>query len=270
MKRVIVGTLVALVCVSVGHAQDAEEMARKLQDPLANIKALMTDNSIDFKTGDDDTSYMFQIQPVYAIPYEDKGFNMILRGVFPIVGLAPEAQKPVVGEPLPEGDDDTWGLADSQLQMFFAPRSEAAWKWGLGPLFSFPTHTDDALEGAGWGAGAAGVLVGGFSENVSFSMVGGHTEGENDFSTSFVQPMLYYNVPRMEGVALSYNNTIAYNWNADSDNAWTVPLGATVSKTLALSGGHGLDLGLGYYYNVEKPDGAADWAIKWAVTWLLP
>lgn len=30
---------------------DAAEMARKLQDPLANIKALMTDNDINFNTG---------------------------------------------------------------------------------------------------------------------------------------------------------------------------------------------------------------------------
>ena len=42
----------------------AAEMARKLQDPLANISALMTDNDIQFKTGDDDSSYSFQLQPV--------------------------------------------------------------------------------------------------------------------------------------------------------------------------------------------------------------
>jgi hypothetical protein len=52
----------------------AAEMARKLQDPLANIKAVMTDNTIGFNTGDDDgTSYGFQIQPVYAIDLPDKG-----------------------------------------------------------------------------------------------------------------------------------------------------------------------------------------------------
>ena len=50
------------------YADTAAEMARKLQDPLANIKAIMTDNVIGFDTGDDEgTSYSFQLQPVYAI-----------------------------------------------------------------------------------------------------------------------------------------------------------------------------------------------------------
>lgn len=39
-----------------------------LQNPLANIKAIMTDNAVGFDTGDDDgTSYDFQFQSVYAI-----------------------------------------------------------------------------------------------------------------------------------------------------------------------------------------------------------
>lgn len=68
----------------------AAEMARKLQDPLANIKAIMTDNTIGFNTGDDEgTSYGFQIQPVYAIDLPDKGFTFLPRVVIPITGLEP-------------------------------------------------------------------------------------------------------------------------------------------------------------------------------------
>ena len=46
----------------------AAEMARKLQDPLANVSAFMTDNDIQFKSGKDGdtTSYSFQLQPVYC------------------------------------------------------------------------------------------------------------------------------------------------------------------------------------------------------------
>lgn len=252
-------------------AQDAAEMARKLQNPLANIKALMTDNGLEFKSGQDDvTSYSFSIQPVYAIPFDKYRFNFILRGVFPIVGLAPGAQKPIVGNPLPPGSNHTWGLGDSQIQMFFSPQTESPLKWGVGPIISMPTRTKSELTGAGWGGGAAFVLVGSFSEAVSFSVVGGHTWGEAKFSTSFVQPMVFFNIPGMEGVALSYNNTISYNHNADSGNNWTVPLGLTISKTFAFPSGHGLDLGLGLYSNVTRPEGAADWVLKWAVTLIFP
>ncbi len=83
-------------------------------------------------------------------------------------------------------------------------------------------------------------------------------------------PVLTYNLPGFKAVALSYNNSIAYNWNASSGNAWTVPLGAGIGKTFALDGGYGLDLGVGYYFNVEKPEGAADSVMKWSVSLLIP
>jgi hypothetical protein len=84
-------------------ADAAAEMARKLQDPLANIKALMTDNDINFDTGEDEdeVSYGFQLQPVYAIPFEKQGFNLVNRAVIPILGIAPGGQKSILGEPLP-------------------------------------------------------------------------------------------------------------------------------------------------------------------------
>jgi len=272
LKNKVKMTLALMAVMTVNmfadDGSDVAEMARKLQDPLANIKMVMFDNGVDFQTGNDDISYSFSVQPVYAIPMET--YNLILRGVIPIVGLSPGAQKPIIGEPLPPGRSDTWGISDSQLQMFFSPKSDSDWKWGVGPLISLKTHTDAKLEGAGWGGGAAAVLVGSFSENISFSMVAGHTEGEHGFSTSFVQPMLYYNVSSIEGMAISYNNTSTYNHQARSKNAWTVPLGMTVSRTFVMESGIGLDLGIGYYNNVKRPKGAADWTLKWSVAIVFP
>jgi len=72
-------------------ASAAAEMARKLQDPLSNIAALTIDSSFLFKTGDNKTSYSFQIQPVYAIDSTEQGFTFIPRAVIPIVGAARKA-----------------------------------------------------------------------------------------------------------------------------------------------------------------------------------
>ena len=101
----------------------AEEMARKLQDPLANITAIMTDNDILFNTGKDETSYQFQIQPVKAFAFEEEGFNLIARGVIPILGMAPLGQVPDIGDPLPpdRSGDRTWGMGDIIAQTFFSP-----------------------------------------------------------------------------------------------------------------------------------------------------
>lgn len=251
------------------RAQDAAEMARKLQDPLANIKALMTDNDVNFNSGNDQTSYGFQLQPVYAVPFEKAGFNLINRAVVPILGLAGLSTKPpIVGTPpLPPDDDLTWGLSDMLLQFFFNPRSESAWKWGLGPMFSLRTRTQSELAGPGWGAGPIGVLVGG-AGSLSIAVLGGHLWGQDRFSTSILQPMVFYNFGTT-GWSLGYNNIISHDWSASSSNAWTVPLGLLVGKMFAL-GSHGLEPGIGLYYNVARPAGSADWALKWAINWLLP
>jgi hypothetical protein len=202
---------------SADEGEGAAEMARKLQDPLANIAALMTDNDVNFNTGNDETSYGFQLQPVYAVPLEKAGFNLVNRAVIPILGMAPQAQKPIVGEPLPPGDDRTWGLSDSVLQFFFSPRNDSAWKWGAGPMFSLKTRTDDKLAGPGWGGGPIAVLVGNFSESVSAAFIGGHLWGEQDgFSMSMLQPMIFYNLSNAWNV--HYNNMITYDWNATSGN----------------------------------------------------
>ena len=79
--------ILSLILLSVAvNAQDTDalaEMARKAQDPLGNVQALMTDNTIAFDGGpEDDTSYGFQLQPVYAIPTKSN-WNMIARGIVP-------------------------------------------------------------------------------------------------------------------------------------------------------------------------------------------
>ena len=246
----------------------AAEMARKLQDPLANIKALMTDNDINFNSGNDETSYGFQLQPVYAVPFEDKGFNLVNRAVIPILGIAPEAQKPILGEPLPPGDSLTWGFSDSLLQFFFSPRTDDPWKWGVGPMVSLKTRTNSKLAGPGWGGGPVLVVVGGVGD-LSIAGIAGHLWGDEEgFSTSMVQPMVFYNLPNAWNI--HYNNMITYDWNADSKNAWTVPVGLAVGKMISLTGGHGLEFFAGPYYNAARPEGAADWTVKWGINWLIP
>lgn len=270
---VLLPTLV--VAAEPGAASGAEEMARKLQNPLANIRALMTDNAIAFDTGDDEgTSYGFQLQPVYAIDFPDQGFTFIPRAVIPIVGLEPGTDIPPVGidgRGTPSGGSSVWGLGDSMVQFFFAPHVESAWKWGIGPQFSLATHTQDELRGAYWGAGLAAVVTGPITDEVSFAgILGNHWSFDGRFNTMTIQPMVYYNLPGMPGAAISYNAVISADWEASGGDRWTVPIGLTFSKTFDMGRGHGLDVGAGPYYNVVRPDGGARWQIRFGMTWLFP
>jgi hypothetical protein len=253
------------------HADNAAEMARKLQNPLANIKAMMTDNTIGFDTGTDEgTSYSFQLQPIYAIDLPDKGFTILPRAVIPIMGLEPGTYAPIIGSPS-SNTSDKWGVGDSMLQLFFAPHMESNWKWGFGPMFSMPTHTDNAFKGADWGAGAAGIIVGNITPDLSLAGIVGNMWGDSgNFNSLSLQPMLYYNIPSKPGAAIAYNAMITANWEADNDNRWTVPLGLTYSQALDMGGGHGLELSMGPYYNVVRPEGAARWQLRFGVNWLFP
>lgn len=253
----------------------AAEMARKLQDPLANIKAVMTDNAIGFNTGDDEgTSYGFQLQPIYAVDLPDKGFTFIPRAVIPVVGLEPGTKTRITGddgEPTPSGSSRVWGLGDSLLQFFFAPHSDAGWKWGIGPQFSLATHTNSDLKGPDWGAGIAGVVVGDIADQVSFAgIVANQWSFDGNFNSGMIQPMLFYNFVSPAGAYVAYNAVISADWKADSDNTWTVPLGLSIGRTLDMGQGNGLDMMIGPYYNVVRPDGAADWMLRFGISWIFP
>ena len=263
--------VLAIVAPISGIAQEedaAAAMAAALQDPLATISAIMTDNDIHIGTGTGQATTVLQIQPVYSIPLEK--VNLIPRGIIPIIGLAPEAKIPPVTDPAPSGNTTRWGIGDSTIQLFISPKSDGAWKWGIGPQVSLKTRTRSSLTGAGWGGGVAGVLVGGFGDNVSAAFILAHMEGEGEFSVTLLQPNLYYNFPNIPGMSIGYNGAITYDHSISSGDKLQRPLGGVIGRTSDLGGGWGLDLNLGAYVYPVKPDGGPDWSFKFGVSVLIP
>jgi hypothetical protein len=246
------------------------EMARKAQDPLGDVKAIMTDNTIAFDGGEDgdDTSYGFQIQPVYAIE-NDTSFNMIARAVIPIVGVDPGVVLPPLGpEPRPD-EGDQWGLSDSIVQLFFSPKGDAGIKWGIGPQVSLKTRTSDQQAGPGWGAGLAAVIFTGVGNWSLGAIAMQHWGEEDDFSRATIQGIVTYNFESIPGAYIGYNNAATYNWEADSGNKLTLPLGLTVGRTILLGNGDGLDFSIGAYDLVERPENAPEWQLKLGLSYFF-
>jgi len=247
----------------------AEAAARKASDPLGNIKAIMTDNTIGFDGGEDEgeTSFGFQIQPVYAIPTKGRT-NMIARAVVPIIGIeSGVVAPPIGGQPRPE-DGSKWGLGDTLLQYFFSPKTEGSFKWGVGPMVSLKTHTSDRSAGAGWGGGVAGVFFGG-SGQLSYGAIAMQVWGEDNFSIFTLQPIVLYMMKSLPGAYFGYNNAMTYNWNVDSGNAWSIPLGLTFGKAIVKESGDFWDLNIGAYPLVVRPDGASSWQLKLGVSYFF-
>jgi hypothetical protein len=86
-------------------------------------------------------------------------------------------------------------------------------------------------------------------------------------SQLLIQPFLNYNFA--DGWYLSSAPIITANWEASSGNKWTVPLGGGGGKLFRL-GKLPVNTQLQAYYNVERPDLAADWQLRFQLQFLFP
>ena len=62
---------------------------------------------------------------------------------------------------------------------------------------------------------------------------------------------------------------MVYDWEADSDDAWTIPVGGGIGKIIHF-GETPVDMRFSSYWNVEAPDSAADWFAEFQVKFLFP
>jgi hypothetical protein len=72
-----------------------------------------------------------------------------------------------------------------------------------------------------------------------------------------------------KGWAISTVPIITANWDAESGQQWTVPVGLGISRTTAFSG-RPMTLALHYYHNVVHPDAAAGGQLRFMWVLLFP
>ena len=135
--------LLLVACVpGLAEAQDDAELAKKTQNPVADLISVPFQNNVNFGVGpNDDVQYILNIQPV--IPFRlTEDWNLISRTIVPLI-YQPELA-PGVGE--------VFGLGDIQQSLFLSPAKPGKLIWGVGPILQFPTATDDSLGQGKWGA----------------------------------------------------------------------------------------------------------------------
>ena len=72
-----------------------------------------------------------------------------------------------------------------------------------------------------------------------------------------------------EGWYVNSAPIITVNWEADSGQQWTVPFGVGAGK-LSFVGKLPLNVQIGAFYNVVKPDLGPDWQFRTQLQFLLP
>lgn len=245
-----------------GDSEPSQEaLAKAAQNPVANLISVPFQNNFNFGVGPREvTQYILNIQPVIPIKLNDD-WNLITRTIMPIISQPSPAR----------GVPSASGLGDINPTFFLSPGKPDKFIWGVGPTFTLPTATDSLLGAGKWSAGPAAVglvthghWVIGALANQQWSFAGW---GDEEVSAMLIQPFVNYNFSH--GWYLTTAPIITANWKADSDDRWTLPLGAGVGK-IQRFGKLPLNIQLSAYDNVVKPDNGADWQLRFQIQFLFP
>lgn len=254
--------VLALVAVSAAQPASEEDLAKETQNPVSDLISVPFESNFNFGVGpNDDLQYILYVQPV--VPFRlSEDWNLITRTIIPLI------DQPELGP----GVGDVFGLGDIQLSLFLSPAKSGALIWGIGPIFQFPTATDDALGSDKWSAGPTaaaltirGPWVAGALVNHLWSLAG--DDDRADVNQTLIQPIVNYNLPG--GWFLSSVPYITANWETDGDDRWTVPIGIGVGKVHRF-GTLPVSLELTPFYNVVRPDDAAEWTLQFRINLLFP
>lgn len=241
---------------------DDAAIAKQLANPVANLISVPFQYNYNdgFGPQDGHQSYV-NVQPV--IPFSvSPDWNVIVRTIVPVID-----QTDVV-----PGTGSQFGLGNTTQSLFLSPKKPGAdgIVWGVGPVFLWPTATEDELGPDKWGAGPTVVALKqtgpwtvGFLGNHIWSYAG--DDDAEDISSTFLQPFVNYTTKK--ATSFTFNTETTYDWK---DSEWSVPINADVFQLIKV-GGQRLQVGGGVRYWAQSPEGGAqDWGARFAVTFLFP
>ena len=281
-----IGVCVGLLLFSINnvlHADEMEEPAQKtqneelkglameVQNPLSDLSRFGFNYSARFGTGPTNST----INNVNLIGNTTRQFgqwSIINRLIVPLLYL-PESVPDA-----PSGDSGrSVGLGDIEWTAILArDESKRIFKsiGGLGPTIIFDTATDDRMGQGKWTIGPTLAIatmtpdpwVNGLLVRNLWSFAGDSDRPKVNLFV--VQPFVNYNFSG--GWYFSSTPIIFANWEADSRDRWTVPIGGGFGKVLFRGERHPINVRFQSFYFIEKPDGGPDWSLQLNVRMLFP
>ena len=238
---------------------DTTSLAKAAQNPVANMISLPFQNNTDFNFGpDDDTLNTLNIQPV--LPFSlNENWNIITRTIIPVVsqpGLTP-------------GQDRETGLGDTSFSAFFSPAVADKLIWGVGPAVLLPTNTDKRLGADEWGAGPSVVLLTMPGHWVIGTLVSNIWDIDGNTPINRLTWQYFINYNFSGGWYLTSSPIMTANWEAESGEEWTVPVGGGFGRIFRI-GKQPINAQLQYFQNLENPDNTGDWSIRAQLQFMFP
>jgi len=265
MTTLFVVQFAALAC-----ADEQEDLAKKSQNPVGNLIAVPIEYWHYDGMANDSSVDALVMKPVYPLSFEK--VTLINRFIVPFLGIDANVGGNDLGDiATPTTNTDESGLGNIQYQALITPADPGKIIWGAGPVFDFPTNTDD-LGSDKWSAGAAFLaltmpgdwVVGALVQNVWSCAGPSDTPDVNKFTFQY-----FVNYNLTNGWYLTSTPVMTADWEKPSSNQWTVPVGGGIGK-LARFGNQPVDFKLQAFSNVESPDGGPEWSMMFAVKFLFP
>jgi hypothetical protein len=239
----------------------AEELAKKLSNPIASLISVPFQNNTDIGIGaNNGARNTLNIQPVIPVRIS-KNLNLIARCVLPVI-----SQYNVTGI----GKSEV-GLGNTVLSGFFSPsNSKGGLTWGAGPVFMLPTGSNEYLSVKKLGMGPTAIALfqsKGYTIGALVNQIWGVAgkESPGDLSLLFFQPFFVYNWK--SGAGAGGNFEISQNWVAKTTSVWFNP---TLSAVTSF-GKQKTQFAIGPRFNLAAPYGSkADIGIRAVVVFLFP
>ena len=244
------------------------DLRSAVQNPVGDLISLPVETTFDFGAPDGGATFV-NLQPV--VPIDVGAFNIVTRTIVPIID-APGSITGLPGNPDPIPGPRKFGLGDINLSLFASPKKAGEVIFGVGPAIGLPTATSDILGSGKWNIGPSFVVLtqpkpwtlGILAGNLwSFA---GDSDRQN-IKQFIAQPFISYNLAK--GWFLTSSPMITANWSASGSQRWLVPVGGGFGRLVSL-GSQPMQLMLQGFYNVAKPDGAPNWALRFTIQALFP
>lgn len=250
-----------------GSAGGGGDLRSAVQNPISSLISVPLKFTFDYGADNGDATIL-NVNPVIPVTVGD--WNLVNRALIPLADVDGAITGP--GNPSPAPGNGATGLGDINYSLYFSPVKYDKVIWGVGPSINLPTASDDQLGSGKWSTGITGVALTVPSWG-STGILGRQLwsfAGDSDrkrVNQTLIEPFLNYNLDN--GWFLLTDIVITANWETNSSNRWTVPLGAGVGRVFKL-GNQAINSRLEAYYNVEKPDGAPDWSFQFTWQFLFP
>jgi hypothetical protein len=239
-------------------APDTQALAKASQNPVSTMISLPFEMNNTWNNGVDDVYVnVTNVKPVVPMGI-GKNWNLINRAIVPLIYQDSGVEgRQTLGEAIfgqtSSGFSTTeftssnqelgsqFGLGDITYQGFFSPKKTGKLIWGIGPQLNIPTGTS-RFTADQWSLGPAAVVLampghwvyGALVSNV-WNIGSGYNDAQ-DVNEMILQPFINYNMK--DGWYVSTAPVMTANWEADSGDQWTVPLGGGVGRVFKIGKQH--------------------------------